>query len=129
MSEAKERKEGQGRRRSGVWEMHQYTPHCMSKETDCISRKMAIIEVKRFAGYLDEDMITRIVIRLNKVKPEKVRPATRATWNYVPYKPSGHDYVCDACGFKKAEKKQFLSKLRGGNGGQVKSCGSRAKMM
>ena len=35
---------------------------------DCIGRKAAIAEISRFAGYLDDDMIMRIQMGLNRLK-------------------------------------------------------------
>lgn len=35
---------------------------------DCISRQAAVGEISRFAGYLDDDMIMRIQMGLNRLK-------------------------------------------------------------
>lgn len=42
---------------------------------DLISRKAAINEIRRFSGYLDEDMINRINIGLNRL------PSAQPEWN------------------------------------------------
>ena len=48
---------------------------------DLISRKLAMNEVQRFAGYLDEDMINRIKIALKNCRPHSPKSSGARTVN------------------------------------------------
>lgn len=45
---------------------------------DLISKSEAIKEIKRFIGYLDEDMIIRLSIAINRIQP--IQPEHKASW-------------------------------------------------
>lgn len=49
-----------------------------NKKGDCISRQQVMDEIKRWRGYLDEDMIERINTRMNMLPP--VTPPERTGW-------------------------------------------------
>ena len=72
--------------------------------SDLISRQAAINEVARFIGYLDEDMIRRIQIALNRIIPAEPEPEReKGEWNReVLENTSGGTYYvwrCSVCGF------------------------------
>lgn len=52
-----------------------------NKKGDCISRQQVMDEIKRWRGYLDEDMIERINTRMNMLPP--VTPAVRINLNEI----------------------------------------------
>lgn len=61
--------------------------------TDYINRESAIVEIKRFIGYLDEDMVERLRIAINRIPAADVRPVVRSRWIEID------DYVlCANCG-------------------------------
>ena len=43
-------------------------------KTDYISLESAIVEIKRFIGYLDEDMIERLQIAIRRIPAADVQP-------------------------------------------------------
>ena len=49
-------------------------------ETDCIYREAAIAEIKRFIGYLDEDMIERLQVAIRRIHAADVRLVVRGKW-------------------------------------------------
>ena len=49
-------------------------------ETEYISREAAIVEIKRFIGYLDEDMIERLQVAIKRIPAEDVQPVVRGEY-------------------------------------------------
>lgn len=65
-----------------------------SMKNDTISKRMAIDEIARWIGYLDDDMIGRIQLglkRLPSVKPE------RKKGKWILYLLEGLRYKCSEC--------------------------------
>ena len=50
--------------------------------TDYISREAAIVEIKRFIGYLDEDMIERLQVAIRRIPAADVRPVVHDHWEW-----------------------------------------------
>lgn len=67
-------------------------PTMMSKsESEYIKREDAIIEIERFAGYLDGDMLCRIKLALNRLPSADVVEVRHGQW-------IGKIYKCSLCG-------------------------------
>ena len=68
---------------------------------DCISRQSAIAEIARWIDYIDEDMINRIQIGLNRLPSAQPE---RESIKWIPHESifGGSDervYTCDKCGY------------------------------
>ena len=60
-----------------------------------------IMEIKRFKGYLDDDMITRLTIAIDRIPSADVAEVRHAEWQLIH---RGKDfckdvYRCSECGF------------------------------
>ena len=70
---------------------------------DYIRREAAIAEIKRFIGYLDEDMIERLQIAIRRIPAADVRPVVRGHYvgeydGYADGNPVYDMWYCSECG-------------------------------
>lgn len=67
--------------------------------SDPIERQAAINEIQRFLGYIDQDMIDRIKIRLRKLPTIEAEPAKHGRWTKIGH--IEHTWLvseCSECG-------------------------------
>lgn len=69
-----------------------------------INKIAACNEINRFTGYLDDDMICRLQIALNRIPTADVEPVRHGRWiNAYPKKeqnPMFNYGTCSICGFE-----------------------------
>lgn len=71
--------------------------------SDLIDRQAAIDEIRRFAGYLDEDMINRIHIALNRLPSAQQKPLKYTGESICLYCQTEN---CDGCMYEPMMEEQ-----------------------
>ena len=68
--------------------------------TEYIEKEAATVQMARFKGYLDEDMILRLQIALKRLPAADVKPVVRGEWKDVMHGfPPEPTVVCSECGY------------------------------
>ena len=81
---------------------------------DTISRRVAIDEIARWIGYLDDDMIGRIQLGLKRL-PSSQPERKKGKW--IPYLPEGLRYKCSECESKYETPWHYCPNCESYNGG------------
>lgn len=68
--------------------------------SDYIKREDAVIEVERFGGYLDDDMLYRIKLALGRLPSADVVEVKHGHWDFYGLIDDiyGHGASCSGCG-------------------------------
>lgn len=89
----------------------------MRKSDNTISRAMAVDEIARWIGYLDDDMISRIQLSLKRL-PSAQPKQKKGKW--LPYLslPEGLRYKCSECESRYETPWHFCPNCGSYNGGK-----------